>query len=150
MILYLNSMRNQSRQKTKSASGRQRGVRSDFPVSRKAVQMVGIFQPCSGSSGNLATGAAGAQFPLLLGSLSDLEHWACTGPALVPTLQTASSSTRTSALGTGGVFGDLRTPLVRGGTSPLLRGTAGDRGTVTTSAASSLCDFERTSLGPSF
>lgn len=48
-LLCIDSMRNESRRKKKKKAptvpGRQRGARSDFPVSRKAAQMVGNISP---------------------------------------------------------------------------------------------------------
>lgn len=142
-------MRTQSRQKPKSASGRERGARSDFPVSGKALQMAGIFQPCSGSRGNLALGQLGS---------SSLLSWAlCVtlSIGLVPSLHWCPPANslylhKAKCIQDRRVLGDLRSPLISGGTSSLLRATAGDWGTVTTSAAASLCDLERTSLGPCF
>lgn len=61
MLLRLNSIRNQSRQKTELASGRERegpGVTSLFL--RRQCRWWEISQPCSGSSGNLALGHLGS------------------------------------------------------------------------------------------
>lgn len=81
MLLYIDSMRSESRKKKKNqclADRKGPGVNS-LLLGRQH-RWWEIFHPCSGSSANLALGQLGPVPASSLGSLHDLECCACTEP----------------------------------------------------------------------